>query len=84
MKMYIYSVDYWVSFPSSEYGGIFVVLAEDDARCIELLKDNCNYPRLSPERKAQSIAEAVADADKFLVETDREADVINALLNWEK
>jgi len=42
MKLFI--VDYWVPFPSSEYGGLQIVIANDAAECTEyLIKDSANY-----------------------------------------
>jgi hypothetical protein len=34
---YLYVVDYWVPFPSSEYGGVINVIAENDVECHDLL-----------------------------------------------
>jgi len=34
---YLYIVDYWVGFPSSEYGGVINVIAENDIECHDLL-----------------------------------------------
>lgn len=34
---YLYIVDYWVGFPSSEYGGVINVIAKDDNECHDLL-----------------------------------------------
>jgi hypothetical protein len=42
---YLYIVDYWVPFPSSEYGGVINVIAENDIECHDLLlewDDDCN------------------------------------------
>ena len=36
MKLYI--GNYWVPFPSSEYGGTWVVMAENDDQVIDILK----------------------------------------------
>jgi hypothetical protein len=36
MKM-IYIVSYWLPFPSSEYGGVQVVIAENDEECVQVL-----------------------------------------------
>jgi len=36
---YLYLVDYWVPFPSSEYGGTISVIAENDQECHDLLRD---------------------------------------------
>lgn len=38
MKSTLYTVDYWVPFPSSENGGVYVVIAKDDEECFNLLK----------------------------------------------
>jgi hypothetical protein len=80
MKMHIYSVNYWVSFPSSEYGGLFVVLAENDAAAIELLSGYGNDPDGSSDDENEAIAHAVRTADKFTAETDRAAGVIAAFI----
>ena len=37
---YLYLVDFWVPFPSSEYGGIIAVIAEDDIECHDILRDS--------------------------------------------
>ena len=37
---YLYLVDFWVPFPSSEYGGIVAVIAEDDNECHDILRDS--------------------------------------------
>ena len=34
---YLYLVDYWVPFPSSEYGGVVSVVAENDNECHDVL-----------------------------------------------
>lgn len=36
---YLYIVDYWVPFPSSEYGGVVDVIADSDQECFDLLQD---------------------------------------------
>lgn len=36
---YLYIVDYWVPFPSSEYGGVISVIAEDDQECFDILSE---------------------------------------------
>ena len=34
---YLYLVNYWVPFPSSEYGGVVSVIAENDNECHDVL-----------------------------------------------
>ena len=37
MTKLFYIVDHYVPFPSSEYGGIWNVIAEDDNECFDLI-----------------------------------------------
>ena len=37
MTKFFYIVDHYVPFPSSEYGGIWNVIAEDDDECFDLI-----------------------------------------------
>jgi len=54
--MNIYIGNYWVPFPSSEYGGSWVVVAENEGQCIDLLRGLCYYG----DEYAVEIAEAVS------------------------
>jgi hypothetical protein len=36
--MKLFAGSYWIPFPSSEYGGNWIVVAKDKAQCIEILK----------------------------------------------
>ena len=52
-KMYL--IDYWVPFPSSEYGGLVAVVAETDEECYDLLsadKDEIDFEYNSLLRKS--------------------------------
>jgi hypothetical protein len=52
--MNLYVVDYWVPFPASEYGGLYVIAAENEEQvkqiCIdetfECDLDNCDFDDL--------------------------------------
>ena len=37
MTKFFYIVDHYVPFPSSEYGGIWNVIAENDDECFDLI-----------------------------------------------
>ena len=37
MTKFFYIVDHYVPFPSSEYGGLWNVIAEDDDECFDLI-----------------------------------------------
>jgi len=36
-QKFLYIVDHYVPFPSSEYGGLWNVIAEDDDECFDLI-----------------------------------------------
>ena len=38
--MKIYLVDYWMPFPSSEYGGLQCVIAEDVEECVRIIMED--------------------------------------------
>jgi hypothetical protein len=42
MAKYLYIVDHYVPFPSSEYGGLWNVVAEDDDECFDLISAEDN------------------------------------------
>jgi hypothetical protein len=70
MKM-IYLVSYWVPFPASEYGGVQVVIAEDDAECVRILIDGADsWEKEAYPNYADCIIEQVKGAKKFPVDAD--------------
>ena len=72
---YLYLVDYWVPFPSSEYGGLLNVVAEDDNQCHDILldwRDECDtkYDNLIMEKVNVAPVYALADdIESGIVET---------------
>lgn len=63
MTKYIYVGDYWVPFPSSEYGGMWAVIASDDQECAEILERNSTS--LFNEEYVTEIRGAVEKARRF-------------------
>jgi hypothetical protein len=59
MKIYIGKL--WIPFPSSEYGGMWAVIANNNEECVELLKKDGNswYPEYN-ELIPASVEEAWA------------------------
>lgn len=78
--MNLYVGDYWVPFPSSEYGGMWVVMAENETQCAELLKD---LERWNDDYSAE-ILEAVKSAKVFQLDenvaSNREARIVDSFL----
>ena len=40
---YLYIVDHAISFPSSEYGGLYNVIAETNEECFDLISTHYEY-----------------------------------------
>jgi len=55
--MNIYVVEYWVPYPNSEYGGLFVIAAENEEQvkqiCVEYTNEwdmeDCDFGNLEPK-----------------------------------
>jgi len=72
---YLYLVDYWVPFPSSEYGGLLTLIAKNDVECHDVLlewRDECDskYDNLIMEKVNVASSYALADdIESGIVET---------------
>ena len=77
MKIFIGS--YWVPFPESEYGGVWVVAAKDRAQCIAILEE-VNAPDedgwIGDFQYNDRIPDAVDEAHKYDVVGDYTAGVV--------
>mgnify|MGYP003648268860 CR=1 FL=1 len=76
-KKYLYIVEHFQPFPSSEYGGIWNVIAKDDNECFNLIvnEDNNQYSEHYNKLYANIIK-----AEKFALADDYESSVIEAFL----
>jgi hypothetical protein len=70
----LYIVDYWVPFPSSEYGGVINLIAEDDTEAFELLANEEGFD----EQYQSLIMPNVVKAQKFTLVDDYESGIIDA------
>lgn len=70
----LYIVDYWVPFPSSEYGGVVNLIAEDDTEAFELLSNEEGFD----ENYQNLIMPNVVKAQKFKLVDDYESGIIDA------
>lgn len=70
----IYIVDYWVPFPSSEYGGVVSLIAENDTEAFELLSQEEGFD----ENYHHLIMPNVVKAQKFKLVDDYESGIIDA------
>jgi hypothetical protein len=68
----LYIVAYWLPFPSSEYGGVQIVIAESDAECERMIVEEVDgYHRTKYPHYPQSIANRVKEAKRFPVDTEQ-------------
>lgn len=69
----LYLVDYWVPFPSSEYGGIISVVARNDDECFDILSQAApELGEVDMEPYRHLIAPKVAKALRFELANDEE------------
>lgn len=72
---YLYIVDYWIPFPSSEYGGLFNVIAENDSECHDIL---LNWREEYDSQYDSRIMERVVSAPKFMLAEDQESRIVES------
>jgi succinate dehydrogenase flavin-adding protein (antitoxin of CptAB toxin-antitoxin module) len=71
---YLYIVDYWVPFPSSEYGGLINLIAESDTEAFEILSKEQSFD----DRYTDRIMERVVNAQKLALQDDYESGILEA------
>ena len=71
---YLYIVDYWVPFPSSEYGGLINLIAESDTEAFNILSREDSFD----DRYTDRIMERVVNSQKFALQDDYESGVLEA------
>ena len=62
---FIFLVRYWVPFPSSEYGGLQVVIAADDEECFKLIAEHDEFETKYHNDWKERIRACIARADRF-------------------
>lgn len=71
---YLYLIDYWVPFPSSEYGGLVTLIAESDTEAFEIL---ANEDQFDSEYQ-NKIMERIVNSQKFALVDDYESGILEA------
>lgn len=70
----LYIVDYWVPFPSSEYGGLINLIAESDTEAFKILSEEQTFDNRYTDR----IMERVVNAQKFALQDDYESGILES------
>jgi succinate dehydrogenase flavin-adding protein (antitoxin of CptAB toxin-antitoxin module) len=71
---YLYIVDYWVPFPSSEYGGIVNLIASNDTEAFKMLANEQSFDNRYTDR----IMANVVKAQKFALIDEYESSILEA------
>ena len=71
---YLYIVDYWVPYPSSEFGGLINLIAENDTEAFSILSQEGSYD----ERYVNLIMPNVVSAQKFNLSDEYESGIIES------
>lgn len=71
---YLYLVDYWVPFPSSEYGGLVTLIAESDTEAFDILSSEEQFD----ENYTDRIMERIVNSQKFALVDDYESGILEA------
>lgn len=74
---YLYTVDHYVPFPQSEYGGLWVVRASDDEECFDLIT-SADYESF-PEFYGK-LRENISHSNKYELTDDAPSEVVESFL----
>ena len=72
---FLYLVDYWVPYPSSEYGGVISVIGEDDNEVHDLL---LNWREDYNSQFDNRIMERVVNAHTFALAENEESRIVDS------
>ena len=75
-QKFLYIVDHYIPFPSSEYGGLWNVIAENDNECFDLIsaEDSDNFY----EQHYTTLRENVLSARTYALAEDVESAVVES------
>lgn len=73
MTQYLYIIDYWVPFPTSEYGGLINLIAENDTEAFEILSDEESFDN----DYGHLMMEKIINAQKFRLTDEYESGIID-------
>ena len=73
---YLYIVDYWVPFPSSESGGLINLIAENDEEVFVILSNDNRFDSGYQSR----IMERIINAQKFALANEPKSGILEAFI----
>lgn len=79
MTKYMYIVDYWLPFPSSEYGGLQCIIASSNEECISIIENNVSKYEKKYDWK-NLIFDCVNKAKVFELVGDFKSDIVDQMI----
>lgn len=70
---FIYTVDHFAPFPISEYGGVWVVIAENDDECFDLIAEYDQEDNISHYSK---LKENIIKSEKYQLKDEYNSKVV--------
>jgi hypothetical protein len=77
-QKYLYVVPHSIPFPSSEYGGLWNVIAETDEECFDLISVTDEYNGY--DKYFPNLRENILKAEKFSLSESEESRVVDAMI----
>jgi hypothetical protein len=77
-QKYLYVVDHFVDFPSSEYGGLWNVIAENDDECFDLISQHEVWGSSSYSKYFGKLRENIQKSLHFLLAENEESRVVES------
>lgn len=77
-QKFLYIVDHSIQFPSSEYGGIWNVIAQDDEECFNLISSSDEYNGY--EKYFPQLRENIMKSYQFALAEDEESRVVESFV----
>lgn len=73
-QKFLYLIDYWVPFPTSEYSGLLAVIGENNNEVHDIL---LNWRQEYIEKYDNLIMQNVVDAQRFALLNDEESGIVS-------
>lgn len=74
VQKFLYIVDHAIPFPSSEYGGLYTVIAENNDECFDLISNHYEYDGYSSS--FGKLKENIINAHKFALLNEEPSAII--------
>jgi hypothetical protein len=73
---YLFIVDHFVDFPSSEYGGLWAVIAQNEEECFDLISQADEYSDYS--KYFGKLRENIQNSRRFLLADEVKSEIVES------